>query len=141
MSRIYWDTMLFVYWLEDHPLYAKRVRHILSQMEQRKDQLCTSSFTVGEILVGPYKLGPSETARRIREVFREPLVEVIPYTLETADFYGRIRAQHGVSPADSIHLACAAQARIDLFLTNDAALVGKIISGIQFIAGLDSNLF
>src|SRR5580693_2033307 len=30
MSRIYWDTMLFVYWLEDHPLYAKRVRHILS---------------------------------------------------------------------------------------------------------------
>jgi predicted nucleic acid-binding protein len=136
MSRIYWDTMLFVYWLEDHPLYAKRVRHILSQMEQRQDQLCTSSFTVAEILVGPYKLGSSEKARQIRELFREPLVEVIPYTLETADFYGRIRAQHGVSPADSIHLACAAQARIDLFLTNDAALAGKIIPGIQFIAGL-----
>ena len=91
MSRIYWDTMLFVYWLEDHPLYAKRVRHILAKMEQRQDQLCTSSFTVGEILVGPYKLGSSETARQIREVFRKPLVEVIAYTLETADFYGRIR--------------------------------------------------
>jgi hypothetical protein len=46
-----------------------------------------------------------------------------------------------VSPADSIHLACAAQARIDLFLTNDAALVGKVIPGIQFIAGMDSNVF
>jgi predicted nucleic acid-binding protein len=134
--------MLFVYWLEDHPVYAKRVRHILSKMKRRQDQLCTSSFTVGEILVGPYKMGAPETARKIRDVFRAPLVEVIPYALETADFYARIRAQHGgVSPADSIHLACAAQARIDLFLTNDAALVGKIIPGIQFIAGLDSNLF
>jgi predicted nucleic acid-binding protein len=141
MSRIYWDTMLFVYWLEDHPRYAKRVRHILSKMKERRDQLCTSSFTVGEILVGPYKMGASETTRQIREVFKAPFVEVIPYTIETADLYAGIRAQHGVSPADSIHLACAAQARIDLFLTNDAALVGKVIPGIQFIAGLDSNLF
>ncbi len=141
MSRIYWDTMLFVYWLEDHPRYAKRVRHILSKMKERRDQLCTSSFTVGEILVGPYKMGASETTRQIREVFKAPFVEVIPYTIETADLYAGIRAQHGVSPADSIHLACAAQARIDLFLTNDAALVGKVIPGIHFIAGLDSNLF
>jgi predicted nucleic acid-binding protein len=141
MSRIYWDTMLFVYWLEDHPRYAKRVRHILSKMKERQDQLCTSSFTVGEILVGPYKMGASETTRQIREVFKAPFVEVIPYTIETADLYAGIRAQHGVSPADSIHLACAAQARIDLFLTNDAALFGKVIPGIQFIAGLDSNLF
>jgi predicted nucleic acid-binding protein len=141
MSRIYWDTILFVYWLEDHPRYAKRVRHILSKMKERQDQLCTSSITVGEILVGPYKMGASETTRQIREVFRAPFVEVIPYTIETADLYAGIRAQHGVSPADSIHLACAAQAHIDLFLTNDAALVGKVIPGIQFIAGLDSNLF
>ena len=141
MSRIYWDTMLFVYWLEDNPRYAKRVRHILSKMKERQDQLCTSSFTVGEILVGPCKMGASETTRQIREVFKAPFVEVIPYTMETADLYAGIRAQHGVSPADSIHLACAAQARIDLFLTNDAALVGKVIPGIQFIAGLDSNLF
>jgi uncharacterized protein len=140
MSRIYWDTMLFVYWLEDHPLYAKRVRHILSKMDQRQDQLFTSSFTLGEILVGPHKMNALETAREIRDVFRAPFVEVIPYTLETADFYARIRAKHGVSPADSIHLACAAQAQIDLFLTNDTALVGKVIPGIQFIAGLDSNL-
>jgi predicted nucleic acid-binding protein len=133
--------MLFVYWLEDHPRYAKRVRHILSKMKERQDQLCTSSFTVGEILVGPYKMGASETIRQIREVFNAPFVEVIPYTIETADLYAGIRAQHGVAPADSIHLACAAQARIDLFLTNDAVLVGKVIPGIQFIAGLDSNLF
>jgi predicted nucleic acid-binding protein len=139
MSRIYWDTMLFVYWLEDHPRYAKRVRQLLGKMKERQDQLCTSSFAVGEILVGPYKVGATETARRIRDVLRPPLVEVIPYMLETADLYAGIRARQAVSPADAIHLACAAQARIDLFLTNDAGLVGKVIPGIQFIAGLYSN--
>jgi predicted nucleic acid-binding protein len=140
MSRIYWDTMLFVYWLEDHPRYAKRVRQLLGKMKERQDQLCTSSFAVGEILVGPYKVGAPETARRIRDVLRPPLVEVIPYTLETADLYAGIRAGQAVSPADAIHLACAAQARIDLFLTNDADLIGKVIPGIQFIASLDSNV-
>jgi uncharacterized protein len=140
MSRIYWDTMLFIYWIEDHPSYAKRVRQILERMQRRQDQLCTSSFTVGEVLVGPYKAGSAETVSRIRTVFRPPFVEVIPYTFETADRYAAIRATQGVSSADAIHLACAAQARIDLFLTNDKALLGKVIPGIQFIAGLDSNI-
>jgi uncharacterized protein len=140
MSRIYWDTMLFVYWLEDHPRYAKRMRKLLEKMRQRQDQLYTSSFTVGETLLGFYKTGSDEAAREVREIFRSPVVEVIPYTLETADFFARIRAKEKVSPVDAIHLACAAQAHIDLFLTNDAALVGKVIPGIQFIAGIDSNI-
>jgi uncharacterized protein len=141
MSRIYWDTMLFVYWLEDHPVYAKRVRQILTKMEERQDQLCTSAFTAGEVLVGPYKLNARNTAKQILEFFESSFVEVVPYTLATADLYARIRADHGVSPADAIHLACAAESGADLFLTNDSSLPGKVIPGIQFIVGLDTNLF
>jgi uncharacterized protein len=141
MSRVYWDTMVFVYWLEDHPVYAKRVRHILSKMEERQDRLCTSSFTAGEILVGPYKLKAPVAAKQIRDAFESQFVEVLPFTLATADLYARIRAQHAVSPPDAIHLACAAEAKTDLFLTNDAALPGKVIPGIHFIAGLNTNLF
>ena len=80
-------------------------------------------------------------AKQIREAFESPMVEVIPYTLETADLYARIRADLSVSPADAIHLACAAQVGAELFLTNDAGLIGKIVPGIHFIAGLDTNLF
>jgi predicted nucleic acid-binding protein len=141
MSRIYWDTMLFVYWLEDHPVYAKRIQQILSKMDERQDRLCTSAFTAGEVLVGPYSLGDLRTAKQILEVFDSPLVETIPYTLATADLYAKIRADHGVPPADAIHLASAAQVHADLFLTNDLDLTKKLISGIQFIVGLDTNLF
>src|SRR5258708_14080443 len=140
MSRIYWDTMLFVYWLEEHPRYAQRIRHIIDKMSERQDQLYTSSFAVGETLVGFYKTGATETASKVRQLFRPPIVEVIPYTLETADIYASIRAKQRISASDAIHLACAAQARIDLFLTNDKALVGKVIPGIQFIAQLDTEI-
>ncbi len=140
MSRIYWDTMLFVYWIEEHPRYAKRVQHLLQRMRMRQDHLCTSAFAVGETLAGPYKTGDKEIARKIRDVFRSSFVEVIPFTLETADHYAEIRAVNGVSSADAIHLACAAQARTDLFLTNDSDLIGKVVPGIQFIAGIDSDV-
>ncbi len=38
---------------------------------------------------------------------------------------------------DSIHLACAASAGIDLFLTGDRQLLRMDIPGIQFIADFD----
>jgi predicted nucleic acid-binding protein len=141
VSRIYWDTMLFVYWIEDHPDHAARMNQIRTHMEDRGDTLCSSVFTLGEVLTGFYKRGALETATRIRERFRPPLVELLPFTPETADHYARIRGNHRVSPADAIHLASAAQYGVDLFLTNDRRLQGLTIPGIHFIAGMDVNLF
>jgi uncharacterized protein len=140
MSRIYWDTMLFIYWLENNPRYAGRVQQIRDSMNRRHDQLCTSAFTVGETLVGFHKRGERETAARVRAFFLAGSIEVIPYTSDLADSYAEIRARLKVSSADAIHLACAANAGTDLFLTNDSDLIGQIIPGIQFIAGLESKI-
>jgi predicted nucleic acid-binding protein len=141
LSRIYWDTRLFVYWLEDHPDYAGRVQQIHGKMLERGDRLCTSAFTAGEVLTGGYKRGAAAFLAEVRSFFQSPHLEVIPFTTETADRYARIRAEHRVSPADAIHLATAAQSGVDLFLTNDRALSRLVIPGIQFIAGLDVGLF
>lgn len=141
MSRIYWDTMLFIYWLEDHPDFGPRVQEVFEKMAARKDQLCTSSFAVGETLVGFYKRGALETAKQVRDFFREGSIDVIAYTLDMTDLYADIRAKHRISSADAIHLACAAAAGTDLFLTNDKNLAGKFVPGIQFIATLDTQLF
>jgi predicted nucleic acid-binding protein len=140
MSRIYWDTMLFIYWLEDHPRYGHRVQQIFERMRERQDRLCTSTFAVGEALVSFHKRGAFDMAARVQNFFRQDSVEVISYTLEAADLYADIRARSGVSSADAIHLACAASAGTDLFLTNDRNLVGKVIPGIQFIAGMNSDI-
>ena len=141
MSRIYWDTMLFIYWLEGHPVFAKRVDEIHHRMDERRDQLITGAFTVGEVLAGPYRKAAAERVEEVRRRLRNVVAEIIPFTLETAERYARIRGTLGVSPADAIHLASAAQAGTDLFLTNDRQLLGKIVPGIQFIATLDTPLF
>jgi len=141
VSRVYWDTMLFIYWLEDHPDHARRVDSIRSRMEQRHDQLITGAFTFGEVLAGVYRRGTPQLADETRRLLRSVVAEVVPFTLETADRCARIRGTPGITPADAIHLASAAQAGTDLFLTNDKRLVGKIVPGIQFIASLDTQLF
>lgn len=43
-----------------------------------------------------------------------------------------------VKIADSIHLACAASAGIDLFLTGDKQLAKLDVPGIQFIADFNN---
>jgi predicted nucleic acid-binding protein len=141
VSRIYWDTMLFIYWLEDHPQYARRVDSVRSRMQERHDQLITGAFTFGEVLAGVYRKAGANLADEVRTWLTAAVSDVIPFTVETADRYAQIRGTLGVAPADAIHLATAAEAGTDLFLTNDRALVGKIVPGIQFIASLDTQLF
>jgi predicted nucleic acid-binding protein len=132
--------MLFIYWLEDHPKYAKQVDAIHSRMKQRHDRLITGVFTFGEVLAGIYKSGKRELVNDFRGLLQNIVAEVVPFTLETADHYSRIRGDLNVTPADAIHLASAAQASADLFLTNDKNLIGKIVPGIQFIALLDTPI-
>jgi len=140
VSRIYWDSMLFIYWLENNPQFARKIATIHSRMQQRQDQLITSAFTFGEILAGAYRQGAAQKADGIRGLLLSVVSEVVPFTLEAANHYARIRGTLSIAPADAVHLACAASAATDLFLTNDKALIGKAIPGIQFIAGLDSNI-
>ncbi|HMC58297.1 MAG TPA: PIN domain-containing protein [Candidatus Solibacter sp.] len=141
MSRIYWDTMFFAYLIEANPEHGFRVQEILGSMKRRRDTLCTSIFTIGEVLTGPYKKGLLELASAVKALIRPPEVELLPFNLETSERYARIRAENRVSPADAIHLATAAQAGVNLFLTNDRTLSKLVIPGIDFIAGLDVNLF
>ena len=141
MSRIYWDTMLFVYWMEDNPQYAARVNAIRSRMRERNDELITGALTVGEVLAGVYRKASVERARETRAILESAVAMIVPFSAETADRYGQIRGSMNVPPADAIHLASAAQAGTDLFLTNDKRLVGKFVPGIQFIASLDTQFF
>lgn len=141
MSRIYWDSMLFIYWLENHPTYARRIDHILERMTERGDVLCTSTFALAEVLTGPYRRADESLARRIRDAFEGQDIELLPFTAATADTYAKIRGRFGFSSADAIHLASAAEAKTDIYLTNDEGLVGKGVPGIQFVAKMDTDLF
>lgn len=132
--------MLFIYWLEDHPQYAKRVGEIYSRMKVRRDELLTGAFTLGEVLAGLYRKGDADRVADTRRQLQEVVTEVLDFTIETADRYAQVRGSLSLSPADAIHLASAAQAGTDLFLTNDKRLVGKYVPGIHFVASFEDDV-
>ena len=53
MSRIFWDTNLFIYLFEDSGALSKAVGQLRSKMLGRGDQPLTSTLAPGEILVRP----------------------------------------------------------------------------------------
>ncbi len=136
MSRVFWDTNLFIYLVEAHPKYSQRVVDLRRRMLKRRDQLYTSALTLGEVLVKPVEAG-NEALRRSYERAMTTGVVLISLDQDAARIYAQIRQDRSLRAPDTIQLACAAQAQVDLFITNDDRLSGKVVPGIQFIVSLE----
>lgn len=135
MSLIFWDTNLFIYLLEDYQEFSERVVTLRRRMLARGDRLCTSTLTLGEVLVKPMELGNQELQQRF-EALLQAGAELLPFDVAAARRYAAIRADRTIRPPDAIQLACAASAGVDLFITNDDRLSLKVIPGIQFLTSL-----
>ncbi len=136
MSRIFWDTNVYIYLLEDFGPWSALVANLRNKMLDRGDQLVTSALTLGEILVKPTAAGDTELCRKY--VQRLTAVSlIIPFDVEAAKSYAVLRCDRSLQSPDAIQLACAGIARVDLFVTNDNRLHGKRVAGVQFIVPLD----
>src|ERR1700732_857417 len=92
LSLIYWDSMLFVYLLEAHPVFGPTVDRLLDAIIRRGDTLCTSVFCAGEVLAGPRRIGSNSGVDAVMRLFSGGTISVLPFTLETADRFATIRA-------------------------------------------------
>lgn len=140
MSRIYWDSMLFIYLLEGHPTYSKRVQHLLQRAFERGDTLHTSCLALGEVMAGAVNSPHPEKTEKMRQALNEMGFSYLPFDEDAVAPFSRLRAKNKLKVGDSIHLACAASAGIDLFLTGDKQLMGIDVPGIQFIADFNTPL-
>jgi uncharacterized protein len=140
VTRVYWDSMLFIYVLEGNPIFGPKVRTILKQIVSRGDTLSTSVFSIGEILTGPQRIGSASGVQAVKRYFSSGAVEILPFTEKTAEQYSVIRGAGRVKQADAIHLACAAEAGVDIFFTNDGDLRKLSIPGIKFFGDLDGKV-
>jgi len=141
MSRVFFDTNLFIYFLEDDGERGARVTEILERLSERQDELLTSTFTLAEVLVKPLAAGDEAWASRYEKLLNTPGVVMVPFDRSCARIYARLRQDRGVKAPDAIQLSCAASAKCDLFITNDDRLSRKLVPGIQFITSLDKAFF
>lgn len=136
MSRIFWDTNLFVYLLEGSSPQAEQVARVRERMLERDDELYTSTLTLGELLVKPLEQGDTALCHRYEDVLSRT-TRLIAFDVDAARRYAEVRRTRAIRPPDAIQLACAAQAGIDLFITNDDRLSRFAIPGIQFLVPLE----
>ena len=136
VSRVFWDTNLFIYLLEGSGPQSTRVTEIRERMLERDDELCTSTLTLGEVLVKPAEQGNEALRQRYEDVLAQT-TRLIAFDREAARRYAEIRRNRSIRPPDAIQLACAAQVGVDLFITNDDRLSRFTIPGIQFLVALE----
>ena len=136
MSRIFWDTNLFIYLLEGSGAASVRTRELRRAMMARGDQLLTSTLTLGEVLVKPLEKQDGDLARKYEDAIAATAL-MLPFDAKAARSYAALRCDRSLRAPDAIQLACAAAAGVDLFITNDARLQSKHVPGIQFIVPLE----
>jgi predicted nucleic acid-binding protein len=138
VARVYWDTNLFIYLFEDKGPFTARVVELRQGMIERRDTLYTSTMAVGEVLTGPSMAARDDVWEQYLRFFRSSAVTLLSFGVEAALRYSRIRVDRTIHRADAVHLACAAAAEIDLFITNDDRLTKKRVTGVKFISSLQS---
>ena len=135
MSRIFWDTNLFIYLLEPNDRFSAMTKELRTKMLVRGDQLLTSTITLGEILIKPTQAGDSERCRKYERAI-SAAATLISFDVKAARHYATIKSSRSVQAPDAVQLACAASAGVDLFITNDDRLQNRQVAGIQFIVSL-----
>ena len=118
--RIFVDSMILIYLLEQHSEYGDIVGKVLDEAKE----VGFSTLLYGEVLAGMYRAKATAVAENFLELCRtSPTVKVCPFTDKIAVEFARLRAEYTeLRSPDAIHLATAMVERADFFLTNDKRL-------------------
>jgi predicted nucleic acid-binding protein len=136
---IFVDTMPFIYHIEEHPVYVETVEaFFVGALQQKNYRLMTSTITLAEVLVQPYRKGNDVLVAEYEEIIcgTDELL-VMPIDRMTAQTAARFRADYSLKMPDALQLAASFVNGADYFLTNDKELV-KI--GLQHVILLDELL-
>ncbi len=135
--RVYLDTMVWVYALENHPRFGIDALQLLKRIRTGNHITLTSHFLLGELLVPHIRRQDQFTIAAYRRMMLEsPANEVIPFSADAAMRFAELRAAHKVKQPDAIHLALAASANADAFVTADSRLNKLSVPGIGGIGDL-----
>lgn len=118
--RIALDTSVFIYQLEANARYLARTDQIFAWIERPGGKAVTSTITMTELLVQPYRVADQQQADEFYVLLSTyPNLEWIAPNLEIADRAAKLRALHGLRTPDALHAATAVHAGATGFVTND----------------------
>ena len=129
-GRVALDTALFIYFIEEHPRFLPLLDPLFREADQGARELVTSTLTLLEVLVVPYRAGNRLLADRYEALLtRSRGIRLVDLTRDQLRAAAQLRATTGVKTPDALQLVGALVSRCDTFLTNDRRL--PAISGLR----------
>lgn len=119
MRKIYLDSCIAIYLVEEHPAYFASIESKLAEID---GIVCYSPLTELECLVLPLRLKRNDLLDKFSRFFSLNLkLEIHDFVYKEA---ARLRAEFGIKTPDALHLATARFHNCTEFWTNDGRLAG-----------------
>jgi predicted nucleic acid-binding protein len=126
------DSAIVIYFIEEHPKFLPAILPLFRDADQGKRQLITSSITLLEVLVVPYRAGDRALADRYEALLtRSRGIQLVDATRDQLRAAAQLRAATGVRTPDALQLVAALGAGCTAFVTNDRRL--PAISGLRIV--------
>ena len=129
------DTAPIIYFIEEGT-YFDVVNLFFEALSKGKLKAVTSTITLLEVLVHPYRCGDKDLAEKYREILLySDNLSTFPVSNEVADKSAELRAKYRIRTPDAIQIATALHGEASTFLTNDKNL--KKVEEIDIITLFD----
>ncbi len=126
------DTAPLIYFIEENSEYLTLVELFFESLDRGEFQAVTSTVTVIEVLVHPFRQNNQESADKYRDIlYHADGLLLYELSQSVAERAARLRAEYNLRTPDAIQLATALQANASFFLTNDIGL--PKIPGIEIL--------
>jgi len=119
--RIGLDTNVLIYYIEEHPIYLKKIEPLIEKIADGKATGITSYVTLLELLVKPIREGRSYLVNQYKTILTGQL-EMVPMDEAVSIKAAELRAKYGIKTPDAIQLASVIHKKGDVFITNDRGL-------------------
>ena len=137
-SKVCIDTAPFIYFIEKHPKYMRVIRPVFAHIDTGQIQAITSTITLLEVLVHPYRKKDKALAERYQNILLNSSgLTTLEISHEISKSAASLRASYSIRTPDAIQIAAGLAQTATSFLTNDPDL--KKVSEIRVLV-LDDYL-
>ena len=127
------DTAVFICYIEENETFLPLVSPVFEDVAAGRREVVTSSLTLLEVLVVPFRAGDLALADRYEAYLsRSRGVRLVDLARDQLRMAAQLRALHpSVRTPDALQLAAALSARCRTFVTNDRKL--PAVPGLEIL--------
>jgi predicted nucleic acid-binding protein len=126
------DTVAFIYFIEESSEYFGLIEPLFREIDRGRIKAVTSSVTLLEVLVVPYRASDLVLADRYEEILtRSRGIEVLDIDREQIRAAALLRARYRLRTPDALQISAALSKECKVFVTNDRDL--PEIAGLRII--------